>query len=237
MLRWPVTRYALIPLERYETSDDPIELDDDCNGSNALYRAANTRRITFVYFKPDQQQPAEPRCDYVLVSKVEQCIPPRFIELKGGDIQRQRRCCKTEWDHAFHQIFNTFQEYETYINTESESVIFVLCTSIEKRRIAARFTNYKWYKTLQRVTFGEIKILYRDDYDTLWDLSGVPVSGLCFYFASFHPIFGNTFPSFIPIYLQPRLSLFFIRRIIYIKTSMLFCRIFMGWSEIHKCVS
>jgi len=159
--------YKLIQLEQYEISDDPIELNDYSSGSYALYKAINTHHLVFIFFRPDQRRETEPRCDYILVSKDDQCIPSRFIELKGDNQPRKERCCKTEWDHAFHQLFCTYQGYETYIDTQIEKIIFILSTSIEEQRIAAKFKKYRWYRMLQEVACGEIKVLYRNDYDTI----------------------------------------------------------------------
>lgn len=160
-------RCELVQLTRYETCDNPIELDDYSSGSYAIYQAYNPALKTFVYFKPDEYQTMKPRCDYILTNIKDPDIVSRFIELKGGDLQRQKRCCRTEWDHAFHQLECTYREFEEYIDLHEERIIFVLCTSIEKKRVAARFKNYTWYKKLRENIVGEILILYKDDLDTV----------------------------------------------------------------------
>ncbi|MDR1706357.1 MAG: hypothetical protein LBS19_17020 [Clostridiales bacterium] len=159
--------YALIPLTGYKTSDNPIVLDDYSSGSYALYQAHNPSRKEFIYFIPDEERLGEPRCDYILMSAADIQFTTRFIELKGEDLPRSRRCCRAEWDHAFHQLACTYQEFEKYKSSGNEGVIFILCTSIEKKRVMARFKNYRWYKYIRENYNGEIYVLYRDDYDTV----------------------------------------------------------------------
>ena len=160
-------RYELVQLMRYDTCDNPIELDDYSSGSYAVYRANNNSRMKFIYFMPDEKRLTEPRCDYVLTNVTFPDTSSRFIELKGKDVPRQKRCCKTEWDHAFHQLVCTYREFVSYLNLPDEKVVFVLCTSIEKKRIAARYRNYKWYKELRENISSELLILYKGDIDTV----------------------------------------------------------------------
>ena len=151
------SRYA-----EYKTCDNPIELDDESSGSHAVYLAHNPNHETFYYYKPDEHKPSEPRCDYFLISNSID-ITPRFIELKGSDKSRMGKSGLTEWGHAFHQLYNTYEEFKTYI--DSKEMVFVLCTSIDDRkRTSARYKKYKWYKKLQNMP-GKIIVLYRDDYD------------------------------------------------------------------------
>jgi hypothetical protein len=158
-------RYELVQLTRYNTNDDPIELDDYSSGSYALYQAHNPSRKRFIYYKPDEQRLPEPRCDYILTSNNDFESMSCFIELKGGDESRQKRCCRTEWDHAFHQLVCTYFEYMEYIDSEKERLVFVLCTAIERKRIAARFRKYKWYKYLLENVPGQIILLCKNEYD------------------------------------------------------------------------
>ncbi|MDR1688105.1 MAG: hypothetical protein LBS21_05780 [Clostridiales bacterium] len=158
-------RTELIQLTQYTTNDNPIELDDYLNNSYAVYRAKNNNNDTFIYYRPDEIPSPEPRCDYILTRNDALNFTSRFIELKGGDIQRKGRCCRTEWDHAFHQLACTYNEFEPYINSQTEAIMFVMCTSIEKKRVAAKFTKYKWYKALQQYTNSVIVILYKNDFD------------------------------------------------------------------------
>lgn len=160
-------RTELIHLEISKTDCNPVELDDYSSGSYAVYLAINEANSTFLFFRPDEKHTLEPRCDYILTSKDNLNFASRFIELKGGDIPRQSRCCRTEWDHAFHQLACTYEAFKPLIDSSVESVVFVLCTSIEQRRIAARFKNYKWYKKLQQTANSDIKILYKGDFDIL----------------------------------------------------------------------
>ena len=160
-------RYELVQLSRYETCDNPIDLDDYSNNSYAVYRANNPLGREFIYFRPDEERKGEPRCDYILTEKAKPAIASRFIELKGDNLPRQGRCCRTEWDHAFHQLVCTYMEFADYIDRNEERAIFILCTSIEEKRVAARFRNYRWYKQLRESISEEIVILYKPDYDIL----------------------------------------------------------------------
>ena len=159
----------MIMLNKYETDDHPIKLEDRSSGSYAEYLRNNPSRALYIYFKPDEEETTEPRCDYLLCSP-EPGFAARFIELKGGDIPRQAKCCKTEWDHAFHQLLSTFNKLSVYLEP-TEEAIFVLSTSIERKRISARFTQYRYYKKLQAMLHDndtvvkKILILYENEDD------------------------------------------------------------------------
>ncbi len=167
-------RRELIALNLYETNDDPIELNDYSSGSHAVYLRANPSKSRFVYYKTDEETKEEPRCDYILFAPDRTDVATRFIELKGDDYRRQKRCCSTEWDHGFHQLLVTFEKYREYLQT-SERVLFVLSVAIEKKRIAARFKQYKRYKELLNMLMLTIEdavpewiaVLYKDEYDEL----------------------------------------------------------------------
>jgi len=160
-------RRELISLHHteYETCENPIELDDESSGSHAVYMAHNPDYKMFYYYRPDENRSSEPRCDYVLIFST-LCIAPRFIELKGSDKSKAGKSSLTEWGHAFHQLYCTYEEFKAYIDIQGEDVIFVLCTSIDNiKRTSARFKQYKWYRKLQSIQ-GKIVVLYRDEYDS-----------------------------------------------------------------------
>jgi len=162
-------RIELIGLTKYTISSNPIELDDYLNRSYAVYCAINSSGKTFYYFMPDEARGPDPRCDYLLVCD-EDCSA-RFIELKGADLSSGSDCCKNIWAHAFHQLAATFEEYKTLIDSEKDVVKMILCTSVhringEKKRSAARYKQYRYYKKILK--FGIIpKILYCDDKDEI----------------------------------------------------------------------
>ena len=162
-------RHELIPLTAVSTRENPIELDDYLNNSEAIYLAYNLNHKYCIYYKPDEYDVIgpdgkEPRCDYLLISSGTG-FEPRFIELKGGNWERGG-CCKTEWSHAFHQLFCTYKAYEGCKDSPDESVIFILCTSTRKKQ-NARIESYRWYKKLRELTAKKPMILYDGDYDEL----------------------------------------------------------------------
>lgn len=167
-------RCELIDLNKYEAADDPVELDDYSSGSYAVYRAHNPARKSFVYFEPDEAEVNEPRCDYILTSEGDVDFATRFIELKGTDAQRQNsRCCSSEWDHAFHQLSSTFDAFKQYME-EHERILFVLCTSTEKKRVVAQLKKYSEYRRLKEkllvnglYDFTDVRLFYKDEYDRL----------------------------------------------------------------------
>jgi len=148
--------------DKHETNDNPIILDDYLSGSYAEYHAKNPSNQRFYYYMPDEDRLHVPRCDYVLLADTPS-INPRFIELKGGDYSRKKGCCKTEWGHAFHQLYCTYDEITRYIDP-AEPIVFVLCTSLN-RPPAARYKSYPWYKKLQNLSH-EIVVMYDSDIDT-----------------------------------------------------------------------
>jgi hypothetical protein len=162
-------RLELISLTQYKTDDDPIELDDYSSNSLAVYKASNPDKKTFVYFEPDEYRLPEPRCDYVLTCKNDPYFAARFIELKGDDLHRtvkKYQCCKTEWEHAFHQLFSTFKSLELYMDLPNEMYKFILCTS-RNIKPTTRYRTYQWYRDINENLNAEIIILYRDEFDLL----------------------------------------------------------------------
>jgi len=161
---------GLIRLTRYETCKNPIELDDYANGCYALYQAENPCEKTFYYFEPDREEENsnEPRCDYILTTDDNSLIATRFIELKGDNKKRNKKCCADEWEHAFHQLYSTYCKYAECIQP-NEKYTFILCTSIEKGRInAPLFTKSAWYRKLREDISGGITVLYDGECDTLY---------------------------------------------------------------------
>jgi len=140
-------RTELIDLTKYTASSNRIELDDYSSGSYAVYCAANDDEKTFFLYETDRLRGPEPRCDYLLVCHADHTV--RFIELKGIDHSYScKEGCMSTWAHAFHQLIATYEAYDYLIDYE-DKVGMVLCTSVARGRIAARYKNYKYYKRMQ----------------------------------------------------------------------------------------
>jgi len=163
-------RLELVSLLKIQISTNPIELDDYSSNSYAVYCAANNEQKLFIYFKPDEMRATEPRCDYILVCDEDKTV--RFIELKGSDLYYTcKNGCKSEWQHAFHQLLATYEAYTVYIDSEKDLVKMLLCTSAyrdrnDMRRSSTRYKQYKYYK--KALIYGITpSVLYRDEIDEL----------------------------------------------------------------------
>lgn len=160
--------WKLVSLTWQTTREKQIALDDISHNSIAVYLAVNPDEKEFKYAQPDEFRQEDPRCDYLLTSCDEAPPITRFIELKGNDLPRRtNRCCRTEWDHAFHQLVTTYDAYREDLEL-GEQFLFILSTSIEKKRVAAtRYKKYKWYRTIRENLNHDVKILYREDKDSI----------------------------------------------------------------------
>jgi hypothetical protein len=164
-------RIEFLELTGQAVSSNLIELDDFSRGSFAVYRAINDSNKAFYCYMPEEaeqkKERKEPRCDYLLVCREDNTV--RFIELKGQDLPRNEKCCKSHWQHAFHQLRDTYNSCAAYIE-EKDDVKMILCTSIPEahaKRIASRYRQYKYYKKICE-SFGIIpKILYSDNVDVV----------------------------------------------------------------------
>lgn len=127
--------YQLIPLEKYEDSSSELVLDDFSSGSEVVYHLENPNGMKVIYYCPDELRGGEPRCDYLLCVSEQNLV--KFIELKGMDsISAAHSCCKTSWQHGFHQLEATYEAYGSLLDSKDVKE-FVLCTALPRGRMKA----------------------------------------------------------------------------------------------------
>lgn len=144
--------------------ESEIYLDDEFNGSEAVYHLSNPNNIMFEYFMPEEYEDRNCSCDYILTTNVGRNTT-RYIELKGDEAQRDSRCCESSWQHAFHQIYNTIVKYEDHL-APNEKLKAILCTSRDRPSIRSRFKGCVWYKKVHNKIGEEPMVLYAGDIDT-----------------------------------------------------------------------
>ena len=88
-----------------------------------------------IYCCPDELRGEDPRCDYLLCVSERNLV--KFVELKGVDsISAGPPCCKTSWQHGFHQLEATYEAYGSLLDSKDVKE-FVLCTALPRGRMKA----------------------------------------------------------------------------------------------------